>query len=327
MKALLGHTTALECLRRISARGIALEPTEVSRIPAVAPSREVVDDTFFDLRDALGFDGPVDLLVAEAKGRRASAHAKCHVWVGAVSAGSFLSLNENACISSPEFVFLQMAGTLPMLELIQLGYELCGRYAINPQAVRGFDKRKAPLTDPMRLGAYLAHAKGCRGHAKAVRALRWILPNSWSPMETDVALLLCLPTRSGGYQFPLPELNRRVDLDADLATRLGAEWYYLDLSWKSGSIALEYNGEEDHAGTRRAGQDRTREMALAQLGVDLTVITSYQVFRSNDFDVLAKSLSQKLGRKFHGQSPAVRAKRAQLRSALFARLGRNALVG
>ena len=229
-------------------------------------------------------------------------------------------------LSSPEFCFLQMAEGLPVSQLIQLGYELCSCYVMNSRAKRGFDRTRAPLTTPMRLQEFIIRAGSCRGSAKALMATRWIVANSWSPMETDISMLLTLPTKMGGYQLPFPILNLRTQLDGEWRARARREHYYLDMCWPGTNTVLEFNGEEDHMGKTAAGRDRTREIILAGLGFEVTVITGRQVFRADEFDLVVQALCKSLGRRYRRPTKAQMEKKLKLRRELFSHLGSTVLV-
>lgn len=113
-------------------------------------------------------------------------------------------------MSTPEFCFLQMAGCLSLVQLIQLGFELCGTYALvgGAPAVR----RAAPLTTKVKLAAFVEQSSGARGCKKAARAVRYVQDGAASPMETMLAMMLCLPYGLGGYGLEKPLINHRVDV-------------------------------------------------------------------------------------------------------------------
>lgn len=211
------------------------------------------------------------------------------------------------------------------MQLAQLGYELCGRYVLYEQEKRGFAKTSRPLTTPDLLMRYARQAGNRPGRAKAMHALQWILANSWSPMETDIAILLTAPTRLGGYQIPHPQLNRRIELPADYQRRAGKTCYYLDLYW-SDSATLEFNGVEDHLDRLSAGKDRTREILLGRLGIHPIVLTQYQVFRTDQFDAAVQLLCSQLHRRYRAPTEGQSQKKRELRQELFARLGPDTLI-
>ena len=322
MDVFISHISALICLRRFSAQGAF--PPRVKQ--AELPAQHEQGETSSQLADFIRLEQTrMDVLVASAPGRRNDADTHCHVWSAPVPENSFLKAAPSVYVSSPEFCFLQMAGSLSLPKLIQLGFELCGCYVIDARTRRGFTRTKRPMTTPVHLAKYLQATTKCYGHAKAMRALRWIVENSWSPMETDITILLTLPTRMGGYQMPLPKLNHRIDLPSELQQRAGVAGYCLDMVWPN-LTSLEFNGVEDHLSPISAGRDRTREMILRRMGIQLIVVTQYQVLRADEFDTTVKSLCMLLHRKYRIPTKAQMAKKHALRQELFSRFGADALI-
>lgn len=321
MDAFIGHNTALFHLRRFASLGI--QAPRVSR-HIVSSRFEISPDLLLFLAKYPTETGRIDVLVSSAEGRRSNHLAQCHVWSTAIPESSFWEVAPHVYLSSPEFCFLQLANTLSVIELIQLGYELCGCYATSKQDSRGFVKTKHPMTTPQLLSQYVQRVPKCPGKAKATQAVKWIVGNSWSPMETDTAILLTLPTKMGGYQIPLPQLNRRIDLDGELRRRAGKTRYYLDLSWGN-SVVLEFNGD-NHLNKLAAGKDRTREVILHQMGIRTIVITQYQVLRIEEFDTVVRLLCKLLDRKYRQPTHDQMEHKRLLRQQLFARFGPQALV-
>lgn len=93
-------------------------------------------------------------------------------------------------ICSPEFVFLQMAASLTLVQLIQLGFELCGTYSL---AENGPARtRRAPLTAVAKLKAFVEANQNVPGRVKALRALRYCMDGSAPPPHGNNARLVAL---------------------------------------------------------------------------------------------------------------------------------------
>jgi len=327
MVTYVSHITSLACLRRIYALGLTPKRVDGTHAPQIAKETETLHHAIANLTPDIE---RIDVLVSDAKSRRNSKGLACHVWSAPIPRRSFFEIEKGIYVSTPEFLFLQMAGQLPIPQLIQLGFELCGCYVIDPHAKRGMKRTKHPMTTPLAIAQYLQDAGNCYGYAKAMRALRWIVPNSWSPMETDVTILLTLPKKVGGYQLLSPLLNRKVYLEGEYRRRARSDHYYLDASWKNADgtrlVALEFLGDEDHTGKIAQGRDRTREIILDQLGITTFGITSYQVFRIDEFDTAVQALCKSIGCAYRKPTASQIEKKRELRRLLFARLGPNALV-
>ena len=98
---------------------------------------------------------------------------------------SFVDAGEGFLMSTPEFCFLQMANRLSLARLIMLGYELCGTYVLVDKGPA--PRRDAPLTTVAKLRTFVEGASNARGRKKALRALRYVLDRSASPMESGHA--------------------------------------------------------------------------------------------------------------------------------------------
>lgn len=119
---------------------------------------------------------PLELLTANRNERRSTKRARFHCVQTALPAGALVLVDETTlpdgtklhiALSSPEFCFLQMARSLAWFDLIALGFELCGDYALAPGAPRGFLPRN-PISTPDDLATFAASAHNFTG-AKAAR--------------------------------------------------------------------------------------------------------------------------------------------------------------
>lgn len=128
--------------------------------------------------------------------------------------------------------FLQMAESFPLETLVVAGMELCGRYAVSRE---GAISSRCPLTSASRLRRFVGQAEGMRGVKKARRALRFVMDDSASPMETSLALLLSMPRSLGGYGLPRPVMNLRIDAVAFDKCMVGhcaeSRFFRGDLCW------------------------------------------------------------------------------------------------
>ena len=278
---------------------------EVSEKPDDTPGHLSLNDaacTFRDLEDApragLLIPDPKDStplqLLVPTKDRRSTldcVHAR--VCGQELPLGSFVYGNPYVSISSPEFLFVQMGRELSLVELVELGMELCGTYRL---ACEHYSTRyKMPvLTTPAKLRAYIDRAPGLRGVKRARAALDFVLPGSASPMETVVYLLLCLPRRFGGYAFPRPILNKRLDFDA------GGKRFTLrkssrpDLCWEKAKLDLEYHGSTHEEVDSRA-EDSMRRKALEQMGYTVYELTYPEVNNFELFQANVRRLAKMMG--------------------------------
>ena len=209
-----------------------------------------------------------------------------------------------------------MAGELSFPRLVKLGYELCGTYALRPQEPGGFVPRK-PLTSLERLRAFVDAAPNLRGVRAARRALDYVLERSASPAETNLSLLLTLPTSYGGYALEFPQLNARIELSELAARECGRLFCRCDLYWPDVPLGVEYNSDRYHVGAERIDRDAVRMNALGSMGVQVVTVTRPQLLDAERFDDTARIIAKYLGRRLRIRVADFAQRRARLRRELF----------
>lgn len=288
MTYFVSHITALRFLLRHrsglvdQAFAHPLSPTRSRPKAGAAPNlpeayRNVsLSRLLFASGDAIGFAQPerLHLNVAEKDDVRKSRRATCHIWRGA-DCRNYLRLNKDVCVLSPEGCFLQLAAELPLAQVVELGFLLCGTYA--PESVcPGVKGELSPLTTVKKLRGYLGHAEGLSGAKKARQALRYVREGSASSMESKIGALLCLPTSQGGCSTN-PLLNEEIVLSPQAR---GFNWCSVrkpDFFWPSKGVALDYDSSTWHDERERADHDERRRNELAAMGI------SDLVCRAKDF--------------------------------------------
>ncbi len=261
-------------------------------------------------------DNPLHVLVPQAKDRGRSKRVSPSVWATFIPKRSFRKVGTDLYVSSPEFLFLQMARKLELVPLIELGMELCGTY--RRDALDGLTLFDRPiLTTPSRISRFLDTIGSAPGAKRARAAIKFVAPNSASPLETIVYLLLCLPCRLGGYGFPQPKLNANIKL-----SKRGQEYTLRkrsvpDLYWASAKIDLECHGKMHELETRRQ-EDSMRRKALEHMGVNVVELTYEEVRNPDLFFASVKRLAKSLGVRIRSRNERHFAEHeAQLRSTLF----------
>ncbi|MGN0286647.1 MAG: hypothetical protein ACI4B6_03180 [Atopobiaceae bacterium] len=256
--------------------------------------------------------GRIDVVVSKRSERRQSRQVHAHAWSAGISNDQVIKLRDHLYVCSPESVFLQMADCLPLLDLVRLGHQMCGRYSLADGA-GGFVKHPA-ITTIAQLETYLAGIpKGTRGIKKARRALRLMHNNSWSPMETVTAMLLSMPRRMGGFGLPSPRLNHRIELDRNSSQVGGQENIYVDLLWPDAKFGIEYNGEAYHRNTSR---DLRRELTLRKAQLNVVTLGIQQVRDQVQFREVVSQAAEHLGVKLRRATPLIAKKRTNLLAAL-----------
>ena len=230
--------------------------------------------------------------------------------------GWILDSENGFCVCSPEFTFLLMADTLDAMDLILLGYEFCGTYDVSAGDLRFC----APLTTVARLRSVAERAEGVRGRRSALCALQYVADGSASPRETVLAMLLCLPYRLGGYHLELPCMNYRIDVGAQARKVASRRFYRCDLYWPRARLALEYDSDLEHLGSKKAASDSARRNALNALNVDVVSVTTLQIASRDEMKAIAHHVAKRLGKRLQCREPAFSAANLRLRTRLLGKM-------
>ena len=261
--------------------------------------------------------GRIDALAFDYDQRRSSCDHVVRGLLHQPKENSFYLGNDGVYIASPGFIFLLMASELSFVQLLALGYELCGYYSFNPLCERGIRKRKVPLTTVAQLDSFVQRASGSRGCAKARKALAFMADGSASPMETECYLLISLPFRYGGYGMDFFSLNFPIPLNETAARIADRDVCYGDICCRDLMIDIEYQGKYDHANRIDYDDDRARINGIKEMGYEVIELTSGQVGNLQVFeDILlrvAKKAKRRIDKRYLGATP----ERISLRNTLF----------
>lgn len=242
---------------------------------------------------------PLHVLVPEAGMRGSAKGVFYHTCSANLAAGSFVRINDRIFITSPELTFIQMARLLPFHELIKFGYELCSTYAISTDGTTSYG-RELPTTTVRAIKMYAENASGLPGAITARKALRHVANASGSPMETMLAMMLCLPVRLGGFGLPLPQMNYRINAQHNKKFSTGKRYYLCDLYWPDARLCIEYDSDLEHTGAKRIAQDAQRRNDLANQGITVIVATRQQVTNAKRLEQLARQAAKHLKKRIRG---------------------------
>ena len=218
---------------------------------------------------------PLELLTANRNERRSTKRARFHCVQTTLPAGALVLVDETTlpddtrlhiALSSPEFCFLQMARSFAWFDLIALGFELCGDYALAPDAPRGFLPR-SPISTPEGFAAFAASAHNFTGAKAARKAARQILQGSRSPKETKVCMLAHLPRLQGGMGCKAPLLGQEIEAPDPAARILGTRTFKPDLYWPEYRMAVEYSNRAWPSAQERLNYDKLVRNAYRMLGI------------------------------------------------------------
>lgn len=265
--------------------------------------------------EGLGFPGrPLHLLVSAQARRNPSKRIICHQRTIPLPPNSLQQLAPGLFIASPELCFLEAASILPFPKLVELGCFLCGTYYLDPQA--GMVNGKQQLTTKAKLTLFLESAGGGRGCAQAAQALCFVAEGAASPYEAKLCLLLCLPTKQGGYGFPFPTLNQCIRFAKRDRALFGHDRVVVDLYWEEAKVGIEYDGSAYHSDEGQLTRDRRKDSELSLRGITLLRIDKHQIETASQIHVLARKLARLLGKRLHRPTAAQWRNRRQLHNAL-----------
>jgi len=276
-----------------------------------------------------GLSFPVNLLVGCHNAKRKTQVVQSRVYTGPTPSGCLISIGEGVAVSTPPFCFFQMANELPLIKLIELGFEFCGSYSLPAViesekdliTVDNTSYGQPQLTSLKAIKDFVAKMEGISGQKKSFRALRYIADGSASPMETILLMLLTLPHKLGGYGLPMPVLNKRIELRKSGKRRSGKSYsgksyYKCDFFWPSDNLAVEYDSDFYHTGADRIASDSQKRLDLTALGITVITITNRQVRNKVEFETIAKLIAGKLHKQLRYKKSRFQIAERELRGFL-----------
>jgi len=313
---ILGNISALAYMRLVGAEEIAslrrvarpqsLGPLETSKAASLAAS---------SFLQAVGLPScEIHLISTCAQRRRDHSDTVFHTF-SEIPRNALLQVDDGVCIASPELLFLQLARTADLIDLMQIGFELCGIYPHPGQVFTSFGERKSFMTKQSceRL------LEGCgkvSGVSLARRAISYVVDRSASPMETASAMLLGLPYKYGGLGFPRFVMNEKVVVPSKMRHELGHGEYYADIMWPGRRVVFEYESNLYHSGAQRIADDSSRRNAFARMGYRVVTLTGNQMYDYQEFLRTAKTLATLLSHRIYPRVDAFEVRHHSLRHAV-----------
>ena len=303
MKLLVSHMSALRYWR--SASALEIELTKPCRLRSARRGasglRDVLEFRPKDEGFIMSDDFPLDVLVLSNEARRRSGTIAPHQWSAGLAYGSFVRLrgDSDIYVSTPEFVFAQLANELNDVELARLGNELCGKYSL--AAGSGFTERSKSLTTKAKLSRYVNRMPESSAQQRALKALAWVADGCASPQETNLLLVLCLPTRLGGFGLPLPMVNPKLKVSKRLQKYVEGSMYKPDFAWritvngKRTVVTVEYDSHEHHDSEEAAEATRIRRNDFKTMGALVTSINRSQLEDARRLEVAVRQIMRDLG--------------------------------
>ncbi len=287
---------------------------------SLKPSKKDVD-ALVDLMPEM-LAPPFHLLFPDRDSRCTDDRVICHTCTVSLPEGSFVKIGPSVFMASPELCYVQLSTSMSFPAYVQLGYELCGEYRLR-YGIAGKASDARAITSTRALGVFLRKTPRMKGSKNARRALAFLCNGSKSPMETDIAILLCFPIRMGGYGLSKPLLNQRYDVEKNRRSILPQAHFALDLYWPASKIGLEYDSRERHSGTLAIAHDAIRRNGIEHCGIRVVTMTPQQAMDPIEFDRIGQILSQETGKRPYSATRDWTGKRTELRNTLFVRFRDN----
>lgn len=266
--------------------------------------RDITDGRSYWLNDA----GNIDLLVPTRCTNRSTRTLSFHRVGFDLPGGSLYEIGKNEFVCSAELTFYLMASRVGFYELVCLGMELCGRYSLRGK--EGFFEHD-PITTKQDILNYLDALAGQRHVSRARRAAERLCDGSRSPRESDLYMMLCLPSKCGGFGLSGAELNRTLSVTPRAVSQTGMESITPDLSWIQEKVVAEYESNQWHAllswqanarqvmpARNQIAADSMRRRTYEAMGLFVVTITNEEFNSFVEMTRIATTISRRLGR--HG---------------------------
>lgn len=283
---------------------------------AIPTSADAPDALFVEqLRWTIGIEGPLDFLVLGNGAFRRSASVRPHVCTQDLPPGSLIPIACHASdaelfVCSPELAFLQICQIVDTCEAIYFGMCACSEFRFDPFVQGGVVYRTEgshSIASLRSMEAFLDSAKGIKGIKRARLALVHVSEHARSPKECALGMLLCLPSRLGGFDLGRLSFNEGVRV-FDGRDRWGRSKYlmrYPDIVIRSKScnderrlVYVDYDPVSTHAGGEKALLDSRRRNDIATIrDVPHFSITSDDAGSFDYLEKLADRIRRLLGRR------------------------------
>lgn len=328
MRLALRGLTALRALREFRRAGGRMPDTRVE-LPDSDPSPQqrwtprLIPLERLALDDPPTMDAPIEVVVPTPRRRLQASFFSCRVQPRRLPRLAFVDLGDGLLVPCPELLFLQLSEVLMPEVLSLLGYELCGSYVRDPRDPRcgpvAYDVE--PVTTVEKIAGFLGECGEFKGVLEARRSLDLVADNSWSALESVIALLASLPIYECGYGFGRVRLNVRHAAGPELVS-LGQKGSRVpDIEVVGTHVGFNYDGH-DHfdlksiadaalrggaeeairAVHKKYRDDVKRNRELAAAGRLILPVTSQDLFERGGLDAVMLEAALAM-REFDGVSP------------------------
>ena len=229
---------------------------------------------------------------------------------------SFVQVSKDICIASPELTLVQVSERLTLPQLARTVDELCGTYLPQRGYGGGFIDEVPSVTTLGRVSRCAAEHKGIFHTRTLQRALSYCAERSASPKETELQLLLNLPTVCGGAQIPRFEMNVPLEIPPELRRYLNQSCVKPDLFRAQELLDIEYMSDQEHKGEQRERHDSRRRNVIEAMGIAVIDVWKEDLSSATAFEKIIMQVKQHLGLRYRTPSSATLARRQHTMSEL-----------
>ena len=315
MGVILADISAFEYWRRFEG------PIDLCRKAPVGLASAKARDTYRPWSSEIGeltqrgfafLSSPVHIMVPDAAMRLRNENVVNHVCSAAILRSELIVAGHGIYVASPRLCLAQLASRLLRPRVARAAFELCGSYREEADGLR----EALPLVSPESLRTLPASLRRVRGSAALGATAKYVLPGSASPMESALVVLLCFPSEFGGYEFPPPVLNKRIDVGSSIRDVTRSSYFKPDLYWPEARLAVEYDSKQFHSNPDKIAADAARRNALLHMGIEVVTVSADQIMNAARFDEVAKIIGRRIGKRMRYRGKAMADKRYRLRRDL-----------
>lgn len=275
------------------------------------------DIDHLDLGEFADEHGELELLVSNVSKRSRSHSVTSRVVSTALPDNSFYRVKASVYACSPELLLVLFAARASIFDTIALGCELCGTYSLTESIA---SSQHDAITSVADIQHFLKAAPGLNGADRCRRALRHIRNGSASPRETDLYMMLCLPSRMRGFGLEQVSLNHPLVVPPWLKSKTGMSKITPDLYWEKGKIAVEYESDEHHLDSplvrryqrQHLTDDSIRRRTYEAMGVSVITVTNGEFIEYSEVSRIAQLLAKLLGKHGLATNPRLELRRTVL---------------
>ena len=237
---------------------------------------------------------PLHVMTGKASERRKNGYVHSIKCPSHLPDNSFIKLDNNIYVSSPELCFVQMAKLLPIAKLVELADDLCGIYALDKNS--NYEQiSSTQIVTVKTIIDFIQRAIKYPGVKKARQAIQYAVDGSNSPRESMLVALSVLHLSLGGYGLSKPEANKDIWLPDDVAEFFGRQSCCCDLVWEKQKVVVEYDSNLSHLSVKQHTRDKRRYNALNMAGYHVFSITAEDMKSFKDIEKTFLSLRKILG--------------------------------